>query len=77
MIPFGMLTTPPVAIVRSNTDGFFELPLGVGEYTYMVLLPDGFYIDMYISSRWPGQVEVFPDKVTELSIHVIDCSMWM
>lgn len=75
--PFDLISSPPLAIVRSNSDGFFQVPMEVGEYIYMVRTDRGFYIDAFISSHRPGYVQVFPDHVTELSIHIIDCSMWM
>jgi hypothetical protein len=75
--PIELANTPPVAIVRSNSDGFFQVPMEVGEYLYLVKVEGGYYIDAYISSHLPGFVAVFPDKVTELSIHLIDCSLWM
>jgi hypothetical protein len=75
--PAGWIGQEPVAIVRSNSGGFFQVELESGQYVYMVRTPYGFYIDAYISSRRPGQVMVYPMEVTELSIHVIDCSRWM
>ena len=75
--PFDLIRLPPLAIVRSNSDGYFQVPMETGKYIYMVRLDEGYYIDAFISSRRPGLVEVFPGKVTELSIHIIDCSMWM
>ncbi|MFH0759060.1 MAG: hypothetical protein V2B15_17365 [Bacteroidota bacterium] len=75
--PMGMIWEEPIAIVRSNSDGFFQVPMDPGEYLYLVRTEGGFYMDAFISSHRPGFVEVFPGKVTELSIHVIDCSMWL
>jgi hypothetical protein len=67
----------PVAVVRSNSGGFFQVELESGTYLYMVRTPYGFYIDAWISSRRPGQVTVSPGEVFELSIHVMDCARWM
>ncbi len=75
-IPIGMIWEEPIAIVRSNSDGFFQVPMDPGGYLYLVRTEGGFYMDAFISSHRPGYVEVFPGKVTELSIHLIDCSMW-
>jgi len=63
----------PVAIVRSNTSGYFQLPMEEGTYLYMVETEQGYYIDMYLSSRIPGKVKVYPGKVTELNIAIIPC----
>ena len=71
MVPAG-----PAAIVRSNSDGYFQVPLEPGTYMYMVREKDRFYIDVWISSHLPGQVTVFPNEVTKLMIHILDCSMW-
>jgi len=75
--PLDMIRMDPVAIVRSNSDGFFQLPLEPGEYLYLVKEGDRYYMDAYISSHRPGYVMVYPEELTELLIHVIDCSMWM
>jgi len=75
--PIEMLNIQPVAIVRSNSDGFFQIPLKEGEYLYLVKTEHGFYYDAWVSSHLPGKVTVFPGEVTQLMIHVIDCSMWM
>jgi hypothetical protein len=70
------LPDEPTAIVRSNSGGFFQLPLKTGEYLYLVKEEAGFYMDAYISSHRPGNVMVYPEEVTEMRIHIIDCSMW-
>jgi hypothetical protein len=75
--PIDLIHTPPVAIVRSNSDGFFQVPMEAGEYLYLVKVEGGYYFDAYISSHLPGLVVVYPEEVTKLLIHVIDCSMWM
>ena len=72
----GMFNIGPVAIVRSNSDGYFQVPLATGEYLYLVREGDRFYIDAWISSHRPGQVTVYPQEVTKLMIHIIDCSLW-
>lgn len=75
--PQEFLPTEPVAIVRSNSDGFFQVPLPEGDYLYLVKEGDRYYMDAYVSSHLPGFVKVYPGEVTWLKIHVIDCSMWM
>ena len=75
--PAEYLPMEPVAIVRSNSDGYFQVPLDEGEYLYLVKEGDRYYMDAYISSHLPGFVKVYPLEVTKLLIHVIDCSMWM
>jgi hypothetical protein len=75
--PIEMFQVDPVAIVRSNSEGYFQAPLDAGEYLYLVKTENGFYFDAYISSHLPGKVVVYPGQVTTLNIHVIDCSMWM
>jgi hypothetical protein len=73
-----MIGMDPLAIVRSNSDGFFELPLRVGEYLYVVKVGDQYFIpDLQLSSRRGGYVMVYPEEITKLLIHIIDCSMWM
>lgn len=76
-IPPDLIPLDPVAIVRSNSEGFFQAPLEVGEYLYLVKEGEGFYLDAYISSRRPGYFMVFPEEVTKLRISIIDCSMWL
>jgi hypothetical protein len=75
--PMEMIATEPVAIVRTNSSGIFQVPLEAGAYLYLVKTDGGYYIDAYISSHLPGQVVVYPGEVTKLSINMIDCSMWM
>ena len=75
--PAEYLPMEPVAIVRSNSDGYFQVPLDEGEYLYLVKEGDRYYMDAYISSHLPGFVKVYPLEVTKLLIHVIDCTMWM
>ncbi|MEN8204101.1 MAG: hypothetical protein ABFS28_16000 [Bacteroidota bacterium] len=75
--PLEMIGVDPLAVVRSNSGGFFQIPLEPGEYLYLVKEGDRYYIDSYISSHRPGQVVVRHEELTELLIHVIDCSMWM
>ena len=67
----------PLAIVRTNSHGFYQLPLDPGEYYYMVRMENGYYLDAYISSRRPGYVKVLPGELTELIIRLTDCSRWM
>ncbi len=67
--------TEPYAIVRSNSQGYFQIPLESGEYSYMVQTPYGFYIDLWISSRYPGSFTVESGKVTSLNIYVQPC-LW-
>ncbi|MCK5137928.1 MAG: hypothetical protein KAR19_19230 [Bacteroidales bacterium] len=74
--PLEIIRMDPVAIVRSNSDGYFQVPLKEGDYLYMVKEDDRYYIDAYISSHRPGLVTVFPGEVTELLIHMVDCSKW-
>jgi hypothetical protein len=71
------MPSDPVFISRSNSDGYFQAPLAVGTYLYMVKVQGGFFIDLYISSHEPGMVTVNENMVTGLNIHLIDCSMWM
>ncbi|MEN8157857.1 MAG: hypothetical protein ABFS10_12980 [Bacteroidota bacterium] len=69
MIPYG-----PAAIVRSNSGGFFQVPLETGEYLYLVKTPNGFFINgLEMSSSRPGHVMVYPEEVTEIVIHLIHC----
>ncbi len=74
--PLEMIHMDPVAIVRTNSDGYFQVPLEVGEYLYLVKEDDRYYINFSDSSRRPGHVMVYPKEVTELWIHLVDCSMW-
>jgi len=75
--PMDLSQMDPLAIVRSNSDGFFQLSLEPGEYLYLVKEGDRYYMDAYISSHRPGYVMVYPEELTKLLIHIIDCSMWM
>ncbi len=49
-----MLPERPLAKVRSNSDGFFQVELREGEYLYLVKTEEGFYMDAFISSHRPG-----------------------
>ncbi|HER09967.1 MAG TPA: hypothetical protein ENO20_13770 [Bacteroides sp.] len=73
--PEDMLLTPPVAIVRPNSGGYFQVPLESGKYLYLVKTDTGFYFDAWISSHLPGQVIVYPGEVTRIMIHVIESLM--
>lgn len=66
----------PVFISRANSGGYFQAELDPGIYLYMVKEDEGFYIDLYISSRVPGKVEVKENEVTKLYIHIVDCGLW-
>lgn len=74
--PPEFINMKPVAIVRTNSDGYFQVPLRQGEYLYLVKHGEMFYIDAYISSRLPGKVMVYPGEITKLMIAIVDCSMW-
>jgi hypothetical protein len=75
--PADALGMGPVAIVRSNSDGFFQVPLDAGSYLYLVKEGNLYYMDAYVSSHPPGFVKVYPEELTKLLIHIVDCSMWM
>lgn len=73
-----MIGMEPLAIVRSNSDGYFEVPLRQGEYLYVVKVGEQYLIpDLQLSSRRGGYVMVYPEEITKLLIHILDCSMWM
>jgi hypothetical protein len=73
-----MIGMDPLAVVRSNSDGFFQLRLDPGEYLYLVREGEQYFIpDAQLSSRRGGYVVVYPEELTKLLIHIIDCSMWM
>jgi hypothetical protein len=74
--PWDLINMDPVAIVRTNSDGIFQVPLEAGPYLYLVRDEHGYYVDAYISSHKPGFVMVYPEEVTELWINVVDCSLW-
>jgi len=75
--PADALGMRPLAVVRSNSDGIFQVPLDEGNYLYLVKEGDRYYMNSYKSSDRPGFVKVYPGEVTRLIIQVIDCSMWM
>ena len=75
--PADALGMDPLLIVRSNSDGYFQAPLDVGTYLYLVKDGDRYYMDSYVSSHPPGFVMVYPEEITKLLIHIVDCSMWM
>ena len=75
--PIHLIGTEPVAVVRSNTAGYYQVRLAEGNYLYLVRDGDLYYLDAWVSSHRPGHVEVYRDSVTERHIHVLDCSMWM
>jgi len=65
------LYVEPLAVVRTNSSGIYQLPLEEGIYNYLVKTDYGYYLDAYISSRYPGVFEVKDGEVTLLNIHVI------
>lgn len=75
--PAGALPKTPVAVVRSNSDGFYQLALEAGEYLYLVLEGDQFYFDAFVSSHRPGHVMVYPEEISERNVIIVDCSMYM
>ncbi len=72
-----MLPERPLAKVRSNSDGFFQVELWEGEYLYLVKTEEGYYIDAFISSHRPGYVMIKPGELSYVWINLMDCSMWM
>jgi len=62
-----------LAIVRSNSMGYYQLPLRTGEYVYLLHVDGLFYIDSYISSRVPGRFSVTDGEITKLNIHYTPC----
>ncbi|MCP4314193.1 MAG: hypothetical protein GY790_23315 [Bacteroidetes bacterium] len=76
-IGFDMISEEPKVVVRSNSDGFFQAKLREGEYLYLVKEEQGYYLDAFMSSRKPGYIEVFPEELTKLMIHWVDCSKWL
>ncbi len=72
-----MIGERPLAKVRSNSEGFFQLKLRTGEYLYLVKTEEGYYIDAFVSSHKPGYIMIYPEEVTHLVIALMDCSMWM
>lgn len=63
----------PIAVVRTNSSGYYQLPLDAGSYSYLVKTPFGFYIDAWVSSHIPGRFEVHTGEVTMLNIYVQPC----
>ncbi|MEN8157856.1 MAG: hypothetical protein ABFS10_12975 [Bacteroidota bacterium] len=77
-IPAEMICCEPIAIVRTNSDGYFQVPLEVGEYIYLVKDENRYMMtNMDENYQRPGHVKVYPEEVTKLVIHLVDCSMWM
>lgn len=72
-----LLPERPVAKVRTNSEGYFQLELEPGEYLYLVKTDQGYYMDAFVSSHRPGYVMIYPEEVTRLMIGLMDCSMWM
>ena len=76
LISYDMFPWEPDVIVRSNSDGIFQIALEKGEYLYMVKTEAGYYMDAFVSSHRPGFVMVYPEEVSKLQIQMVDCSMW-
>ncbi len=74
--PPELLPEKPVAIVRSNSDGYFQLPMETGDYLYLVKEDDRYYIDSGSGSDNQGYVKVYPEEVTKLLIQIVDCTIW-
>jgi hypothetical protein len=75
--PIQMIREEPVAVVRSNSEGVYQVPLEAGEYLYLVKVGYRYYWEIFMSSHPPGHVEVFEGSITERNIYIVDCSMWM
>jgi hypothetical protein len=75
--PIQLIQEEPLAVVRSNSEGVYQVPLEAGEYLYLVKEGDRYYWEVFVSSHPPGHVEVFVDNITERNIYIVDCSMWM
>lgn len=67
------LDIKPIAVVRTNASGYYQLPLDAGSYRYLVKTPFGFYIDAWVSSHVPGRFDVLAGEVTLLNIYVQPC----
>lgn len=67
------LNIKPIAVVRTNSSGYYQLPLDEGSYSYLVKTPLGFYIDAWVSSHVPGRFNVHAGEVTLLNIYVQPC----
>jgi hypothetical protein len=74
--PAELIHMEPTAIVRTNSEGYFQVPLEAGEYLYLVKTENGYYVDSALSSQRPGFVMVYPWEVSVLWINILDCSMW-
>ncbi len=72
-----MLPERPLAKVRSNSEGYFQLELRQGEYLYLVKTENGYYMDAFVSSHRPGYVMIKQWEVSHVFINMMDCSMWM
>ena len=66
----------PLAIVRSNSSGLYQLPMEEGKYSYLLKTPYGFYIDSWVSSHVPGRFAVIAGEVTILNIHFQPCAWY-
>lgn len=63
----------PAAIVRSNSDGYFQVKLDVGMYYYFVRTNWRCYTDLTVECIRPNHVMIYPLEVTRLSIIVKGC----
>jgi hypothetical protein len=70
---FPDLNINPIAVVRTNASGYYQLPLEAGTYSYLVKTPFGFYIDAWVSSHIPGRFDVHTGEVTMLNIYFQPC----
>ena len=75
--PADALGMGPLAVVRSNSEGFFQVPLEAGDYLCLVREGTRYYMDSFVSAHPRGFVTVHPGQVTYRLIRVVDCSMWM
>jgi len=77
-IPMDLVWQAPVAIVRTNANGIFQLELEAGQYYYLVQTSFGFTFGEVVTSGVPpGYVMVYPGEVTRMEIRLLDCSLWM
>lgn len=77
-ISYDMLPQGPDVVVRSNSQGYFQVEMEKGSYLYLVRTDNGYILpDAQVSSHRPGHVIIYPEEVSKLYIHMMDCSMWM
>ena len=67
---YDTIKTKPVARIRSDASGFYQISLDTGIYSFFVKENSLFYANSFNSDGCIQSAQVFPDSVTHLHINI-------